>query len=149
MSAVTIDELLEEARRGVRRMSPTEALVAQRGGALLVDHRSEAQRRCDGEIPGALILCLTVLEWRLDPTGTARIPEAVGHDLPVVLLCNEGYSSSLAAARLRRLGLHRATDVIGGFQGWRATGLPIVASLTPAERYSPGARFRSYVDAPA
>jgi rhodanese-related sulfurtransferase len=94
------------------------------GGALLVDTRPVAQREADGEVPGALVVERNVLEWRLDPASAARLPEATGHDVEVIVLCNEGYASSLAADSLRTLGLHRATDVVGGYQAWAAAGLP-------------------------
>lgn len=121
-----IDDLLAAERRGLLRLQPAEAAAAMRDGALLVDTRPVEQRRRDGEVPGALVVDRNVLEWRLDPTSPHRLPEATGADLHVVLLCNEGYSSSLAAATLRRLGVARATDVVGGFQAWRAAGLPVV-----------------------
>ncbi|MER6361801.1 rhodanese-like domain-containing protein [Kitasatospora sp. NPDC001527] len=120
----TIDDLLARSRAGVHRPGAEEAHRAQREGALLVDIRPAAQRAAEGEIPGALIIERNVLEWRLDPTGSHRIPEATGHDLEVILVCSEGYASSLAAASLRELGLRRATDLDGGFVGWAAAGLP-------------------------
>ncbi|WTH22006.1 rhodanese-like domain-containing protein [Kitasatospora purpeofusca] len=120
----TIDDLVARAREGVHRPGPAEALKAQRAGALLVDIRPAAQRAAEGEIPDTLIIERNVLEWRLDPTGSHRIPEATGHDLEVVVVCSEGYASSLAAASLRELGLHRATDLDGGFVAWAAAGLP-------------------------
>nr|BEK69415.1 rhodanese-like domain-containing protein [Kitasatospora purpeofusca] len=120
----TIDDLVARAREGVHRPGPDEALEAQRAGALLVDIRPAAQRATEGEIPDTLIIERNVLEWRLDPTGSHRIPEATGHDLEVVVVCSEGYASSLAAASLRELGLHRATDLDGGFVAWAAAGLP-------------------------
>ncbi|WP_030020333.1 rhodanese-like domain-containing protein [Streptomyces monomycini] len=125
MSAV--DALLEAARAGLDRVSPEQAAVVQRDGGLLVDIRYAALRERDGTIPGALIVERNELEWRLDPTGAHRAPEATGHDLPVVVVCNEGYASSLAAVSLRQLGLYRATDLVGGFQAWRAAGLPVRA----------------------
>lgn len=129
---VGIDELLERVRAGLDRIGPREAYAAyEAGNALLVDTRYAALRERDGLIPGALVVERNELEWRLDPLGSHRAPEAVGHDLRVVVLCNEGYASSLAAASLRQLGLHRATDVIGGFQAWKAAGLPV---LLPAVR---------------
>ena len=121
----TVDELLVEARGRLRRLTPQQAFDAQRRGALLVDTRTEAQRRRDGGIPGSLVVDRTVLEWRLDPASRWRLPQASSHDVVVVVVCDEGYSSSLAAASLQALGLHRATDVIGGFQAWFAAGLPI------------------------
>ncbi|WP_229843632.1 rhodanese-like domain-containing protein [Streptomyces chryseus] len=122
---VGIDELLERVREGLDRLGPQEAYDAASAGALLVDIRYAALRERDGLIPGALVVERNELEWRLDPRGSHRAPEATGHDLRVVVICNEGYASSLAAASLRQLGLHRATDLDGGFQAWRASGLPV------------------------
>jgi rhodanese-related sulfurtransferase len=119
-----IDELLEAARARLHRLTPHEAIAAAERGALLVDTRPLQQRRDEGEIPGALVIERNHLEWRLDPTSDARIPEAVDHDVEVIVVCSEGYSSSLAAASLQDLGLHRATDLDGGFRAWRAAGLP-------------------------
>ncbi|MFJ3712780.1 rhodanese-like domain-containing protein [Streptomyces sp. NBC_01267] len=122
---VSIDELLEKVRSGLDRLGPQEALDAARDGALLVDIRYAELRERDGLIPGALVVERNELEWRLDPQGSHRAAEATGHDLRAVVICNEGYASSLAAASLRQLGLHRATDLIGGFQAWHAAGLPV------------------------
>ncbi|KUO15535.1 sulfurtransferase [Streptomyces dysideae] len=123
---VGIDELLERVRTGLGRIEPQEAYEAARAGeALLVDIRYAALRERDGLIPGALVVERNELEWRLDPRGSHRAPEATGHDLRVVVICNEGYASSLAAESLHRLGLHRATDLVGGFQAWRTAGLPV------------------------
>lgn len=125
---VGIDELLDRVRENLERVEAREAHDAARAGeALLVDIRYAALRERDGLIPGALIVERNELEWRLDPQGSHRAPEATGHDLRVVVICNEGYASSLAAASLRQLGLHRATDLVGGFQAWRADGLPVTA----------------------
>jgi rhodanese-related sulfurtransferase len=120
-----VDDVLATTRRGVRRLTPHEAAAAAGRGALLVDTRTESQRRRQGEVPGALVIDRTVLEWRLDPRSDARIPEAIGYDVEVVVLCRQGYSSSLAAASLREVGLHRATDVVGGVEAWVAVGLPV------------------------
>ena len=120
----SIDDLLDEARARLRRFGPVEAAHAVERGALLVDIRPQWQRAADGEIPGALVIERNHLEWRLDPSSDARIPEAVDHDIEIVIVCSEGYSSSLAAASLQDLGLHRATDLDGGFLAWRAAGLP-------------------------
>ncbi|MER6199723.1 rhodanese-like domain-containing protein [Streptomyces sp. NPDC001586] len=129
MSApVGIDELLERVRAGYTRIGPEEAYDASRAGALLVDIRYQALRERDGLIPGALVVERNELEWRLDPRGSHRAPEATGHDLQVVVICNEGYASSLAAASLHTLGLHRATDLTGGFQAWKSAGLPVTPS---------------------
>jgi rhodanese-related sulfurtransferase len=132
----SIDELLSEARRGLVRLSPQAAAARQREGALLVDTRPIAQRAADGEIAGSLVIERNVLEWRLDPRSEAAIAEAA-LDLDVIVFCNEGYSSSLAAATLQRLGITRATDMDGGFQRWLAEGLPARPGGTPAgERVS-------------
>ncbi|MGW7437330.1 rhodanese-like domain-containing protein [Streptomyces sp. NPDC054849] len=127
-AAVGIDELLERVRAGYTRVDAPEAYAASRAGALLVDIRYQALRERDGVIPGALVIERNELEWRLDPRGSHRAPEATGHDLQVVVICNEGYASSLAAASLHALGLHRATDLTGGFQSWKAAGLPVAAA---------------------
>lgn len=127
----SVDDLLWEARLQLDRLSPTAALAAQQRGALLVDIRPHAQRVCEGEVPGALVVERNVLEWRLDPSSSARIAEA-GYDTHAVVFCSEGYTSSLAAASLQVLGISRATDLAGGFLGWRAAGLPTVAGGTPA-----------------
>ena len=121
----SIDEILSEVRGRLSRVSPQAAHARQAEGALLVDIRYELLRRQDGTIPGALIVERNELEWRLDPQCEYRLPEAAHHDLDVLVLCNEGYASSLAALSLQQLGLHRATDVIGGFQAWAAAGLPV------------------------
>ncbi|WP_110084962.1 rhodanese-like domain-containing protein [Streptomyces sp. NRRL WC-3549] len=126
-----IDELLEAIRAGYERFDPSQAAAAAAEGALLVDIRYAALREKDGRIPGAFVVERNELEWRLDPRGSHRLPEAVSHDLRIVVICNEGYASSLAVASLRQLGLHRATDLIGGFQAWRAAGLPVTAGDAP------------------
>ncbi|MFD7068118.1 rhodanese-like domain-containing protein [Streptomyces sp. NPDC059913] len=125
---VGIDELLERVRSRFDRVGPHEAAAAASDGALLVDIRYAELRERDGLIPGALVVERNELEWRLDPQGSHRARQAVSHDLPIVVICNEGYASSLAAASLHQLGLHRATDLIGGFQAWRAAGLPVVGT---------------------
>ncbi|MER0448692.1 rhodanese-like domain-containing protein [Streptomyces sp. Edi4] len=122
---VGIDELLDRARSGLDRVGPEEAFAEAAAGALLVDIRYAALRDRDGLIPGALVVERNELEWRLDPGGSHRAVEATGHGVRVVVICNEGYASSLAAVSLRQLGLFRATDLIGGFQAWRAAGLPV------------------------
>ncbi|MFF7199336.1 rhodanese-like domain-containing protein [Streptomyces sp. NPDC008141] len=122
---VGIDELLDRVREGLDRVEPKQAFAEAAEGALLVDIRYAALRDQDGLIPGALVVERNELEWRLDPQGSHRAPQAVSHDLRVVVICNEGYASSLAAASLRDLGLHRATDLIGGFQAWKAAGFPV------------------------
>ncbi|MFD4634381.1 rhodanese-like domain-containing protein [Streptomyces sp. NPDC058284] len=123
---IGIDELLERVRLGLDRLTPEEAYETVEGGGLLVDIRYATLRERDGLIPGALVVERNELEWRLDPQGSHRAREATGHDLRVVVVCNEGYASSLAAASLRQLGLRHATDLVGGFQAWRAAGLPVL-----------------------
>jgi rhodanese-related sulfurtransferase len=122
--ARSIDELLAEARSRLVRVGPLEAAERVAAGALLVDIRPAAQRAAEGEVPGALVVERNVLEWRFDPASAARLPQATGYDVDVLVLCSEGYTSSLAADALRSLGLHRATDVVGGFRAWAAAGLP-------------------------
>src|SRR3712207_2436024 len=117
-----IDEVLAACRAGVPRMTPQELVAAAARGALVVDTRTESHRRAQGEFPGALVIDRTVLEWRLDPTSPWRIPEVTGPDLEVVVVCRQGYSSSLAAASLRAVGLPRATDLAGGVEAWLAAG---------------------------
>lgn len=117
--------LLARVRAELDRVTPREALAEQARGAVLVDVRTEAHRRAASEIPGALVIDLTVLPWRLDPTFAWRIPEATAWDTRYILLCRHGYSSSLAAWNLRQMGLHRATDVVGGYEAWVAAGLPV------------------------
>jgi rhodanese-related sulfurtransferase len=122
---VTADDELAKSRRGLERVSPAEAAAAVEAGALLVDIRPVAQRSADGEIPGALVIDRNVLEWRLDPASPHRVPEVTGPDQVVIVVCDAGYASSLAAASLQAVGLLRATDLDGGYQAWRAAGLPI------------------------
>jgi rhodanese-related sulfurtransferase/mannose-6-phosphate isomerase-like protein (cupin superfamily) len=125
--ALTIDQVLSAARARLRRISPEEAYHAVAGAeAILVDIRPESQRSIEGGIAGALIVERNVLEWRLDPASSARLPVATDHDIRVIVFCSEGYTSSLAAAALQDLGLHRATDIVGGFRAWHEMGLPIV-----------------------
>jgi rhodanese-related sulfurtransferase len=116
--------MLANARFSLRRLTAAQAQEARATGAVLVDIRPGWQRAEEGEVPGALIVERNHLEWRFDPECEARLPEATGYDVHVIVLCSEGYTSSLAAASLRTLGVHNATDVIGGFHAWRAQGLP-------------------------
>jgi rhodanese-related sulfurtransferase/mannose-6-phosphate isomerase-like protein (cupin superfamily) len=125
--ALSIEQMLSAVRARLRRLSPYEAYEAvAKTEAILVDIRPESQRAIEGGIAGALVVERNVLEWRFDPASSARLPVATDHDLQVIVFCSEGYTSSLAAAALQDLGLWRATDVVGGFHAWRATGLPIV-----------------------
>jgi len=124
---LSIEQVLAAARARLRRLSPDEAYEAvAKTEAILVDIRPESQRSIEGSIAGALVVERNVLEWRFDPASSARLPVATDHDLHVVIFCSEGYTSSLAAAALQDLGLRRATDLVGGFHAWHATGLPIV-----------------------
>ncbi|MCX4528485.1 MULTISPECIES: rhodanese-like domain-containing protein [unclassified Streptomyces] len=121
-----IDALIDRVRETYTRVDAQAAYAASRRGALLVDIRYQALRERDGLIPGALVIERNELEWRLDPQGSHRTPQATSHDLQVIVICNEGYASTLAAASLHALGLHRATDLEGGFQSWKSTGLPVL-----------------------
>ncbi len=114
-----IDLLLEAARQGLDRVQPGNLASEIAAGALVVDTRPIEQRHRDGELPGALIIDRNILEWRLDPTCPHHIPEATDADRRIIVVCNGGYSSSLAAATLRELGLEHSTDLVGGFQAWR------------------------------
>ena len=119
----TIDDLLERARADLERVSPEEAAAAAAEDALIVDIRSDGQRAADGTVPQARFVARNVLEWRLDPACEHRDPDLASYRRPVILMCDEGYQSSLAAATLRELGVD-ATDMVGGFQAWREAGLP-------------------------
>jgi rhodanese-related sulfurtransferase len=130
----SIDEILAEARSRLRRLDAAAAHEAHVAGAVLVDIRPIAQRAAEGQIPDALVIERNVLEWRLDPRSDARLPLADQYDLPVVVYCAEGYTSSLAAAALQDLGLHRATDLAGGFAAWKAAGLPVTWPTDPLAR---------------
>lgn len=123
---MTIQEMLAQARAGLHRLDPSEAERAMRHGSVLIDVRTSGQREKDGTVPGAVPIALNVLEWRADPTSTAHDPRLGGPGVPLVVLCAEGYCSSLAAARLVALG-RDATDVRGGFEAWRNDGLPVHA----------------------
>jgi rhodanese-related sulfurtransferase len=127
---MSVESVLAAARARLHRVAPADAYAEMQRGALLVDTRPYAQRATDGEVPGSLVIERNVLEWRLDPASEARIPEAVHPHVRVLVLCDAGYASSLAAASLLDVGLVRATDVVGGFQAWRAAGLPVVRWVT-------------------
>ncbi|WP_299563020.1 rhodanese-like domain-containing protein [uncultured Mycolicibacterium sp.] len=118
-----VDALLAAARTRLRRLEAGEVPAALAAGAVLVDIRPAAQRAAEGELPGALVIERNVLEWRCDPTSDTRLPQATGDDVYWVIVCSEGYTSSLAAAALQDLGLHRATDVVGGYRALAAAGL--------------------------
>jgi rhodanese-related sulfurtransferase len=116
----SIANILAEARRSLLRVTPEMLSSERENGTLIVDIRPVEQRQRDGDLPGAIVIDRNVLEWRLDPTSEHRIPQVTGYDIRIVVVCNEGYSSSLAAAVLQKLGLHQAVDMIGGYQAWLA-----------------------------
>ena len=122
MTGSRIEKVLDTARTRLARMHASDVPAAVQRGAVLVDIRPQAQRAREGGVPAALVIERNVLEWRCDPTSDARIPQAVGDDVEWVVLCSEGYTSSLAAAALQDLRLHRATDVIGGYRALKETG---------------------------
>ena len=128
---MTVDEYLDQARAELDRVDPAEAKRLQDEGALLVDIRPIANRAEEGEIPGSVPVERIHLEWRLDPASPNRLPEVDGATR-IIVLCNEGYASSLAARDLHRLGLDTATDLVGGFRGWAKAGLPVVTGGRPA-----------------
>ena len=137
--ARTIDEILAEARARLRRLTPVEAFRDQSGGAVLVDIRPASQRAVEGEVPGSVVIERNHLEWRLDPASDARLPWVTGYDHRVIVFCQEGYTSSLAAAALHDLGLTRSTDMIGGFRAWVAEDLPSAPAAAGAAVIAPGA----------
>jgi rhodanese-related sulfurtransferase len=135
----TVDQLLAAARARLRRLTPHEAFRETSGGAVLVDIRPAAQRAASGEIPGSAVIERNHLEWRLDPCCAARLPWVTGYDHLVIVFCEEGYTSSLAAVALHDLGLCRATDLIGGFRAWQAAGLPAASGGAGTVTLAPGA----------
>ncbi|HVW31395.1 MAG TPA: rhodanese-like domain-containing protein [Acidimicrobiia bacterium] len=122
---VTVDDLLDAARARIRRLDPHETAAAVRRGALLIDIRPTLQRRWEGEVPGAVPVERNVLEWRLDPASVHRLAAVTDHRQEIVVMCSEGYASSLVAATLVELGFTSASDLDGGFQAWARAGLPI------------------------
>jgi rhodanese-related sulfurtransferase len=132
-----VDDLLARARSRLARVDPAAARAAMDAGAVLVDIRSESQRRVDGVVPGSVFVARNVLEWRCDPHGAHRDPRVADPGRRVIVMCDAGFQSSLAAATLQDLGHRQATDLAGGFQAWRAAGLP-VAPLQSDDRTSVG-----------
>jgi rhodanese-related sulfurtransferase len=124
VGALGIAEILDAARARLDRVTPEQAYLEYHDGAVLVDIRPAAQRGAEGEIPGAIVIERNVLEWRLDPRSDHRLPIA-NYSLRVIVVCSEGYTSSLAAASLLDLGIAGATDLDGGFRAWAAAGLPV------------------------
>jgi rhodanese-related sulfurtransferase len=121
----SVDDLLAQARGRLARVDPVQARDAMGEGAVLVDIRAESQRERDGAVPGSVFVARNVLEWRCDPRGAHRDPRVADPERTVIVMCDEGFQSSLAAATLQDLGHDRATDLAGGFQAWRAAGLPV------------------------
>lgn len=143
-----IDAVLDAARARLHRMEARHVPAAVRCGAVLVDIRPQAQRDREGDVPAALVIERNVLEWRCDPTSDARLPQAVDDDVAWVVLCSEGYTSSLAAAALQELGLHRATDVVGGYWALRESGA-LVELVTPGRAADHAAVASSRPSTPA
>jgi rhodanese-related sulfurtransferase len=137
--ARTIEEMLTAARDRLVRVTPGQAFAELAAGGVLIDIRPAAQRADEGEIPGSVVVERNHLEWRLDPCSDARLPWVSGYDHRVMVFCQDGYTSSLAAAALQELGLHRATDVIGGFHAWTAQGLPSASAREGTASLAPGA----------
>ena len=134
-----MNEILAAARSRLTRVTPGQAFAEARAGAVLIDIRTAAQRAADGEIPGSVVIERSHLEWRLDPESDARLPWATGYDLRPIVICAEGYTSSLAAAALQELGFARATDVAGGYLAWQAAGLPTARPEEHTVTIAPGA----------
>ena len=137
--AHSVHEILAAARSRLTRVTPGQAFSDVRGGAVLIDIRPAAQRAADGEVPGSVVIERNHLEWRLDPESDARLPWVTGYDLRPVVICMEGYTSSLAAAALQDLGLAAATDVAGGYLAWQADGLPTARPEERTVAIAPGA----------
>jgi len=138
-NARTIDEILAAARARLSRLTPAEAFADLTAGAALIDIRPAAQRAVAGEVPGSVVIERNHLEWRLDPASDARLPWVTGYELRPIVICAEGYTSSLAAAALQDLGLALATDVVGGYQAWQAAGLPTAPAAERTVVIAPGA----------
>jgi rhodanese-related sulfurtransferase len=126
-----IDDLLEAARARIHRVTPEEARAAMAAGGVILDTRTYEQRRADGVIPGATVMSRNVIEWRVDPTSGWEDPEVVARSGPVIVMCDEGFASSLSAATLVDLGIEDAVDMIGGYQAWKAAGLPTAPAPPP------------------
>ncbi|AFT98417.1 hypothetical protein NBRGN_027_00110 [Nocardia brasiliensis NBRC 14402] len=131
MEHLTIDQMLDNARAQLTRIYAFELPKALARGAILVDIRPQAQRVREGALPGALVIERNVLEWRLDPSSSARLALATDHEIEWIIACSEGYTSSLAAASLQQLGLRRATDLVGGFHALKAAGLLHIGMRAP------------------
>jgi rhodanese-related sulfurtransferase len=139
VGAKSIAEILDSARARLARVTPDQAFAECAAGATLIDIRPAAQRAASGEIPGSVVIERNHLEWRLDPESEARLPWVTGYQLRPIVICAEGYTSSLAAAALQDLGLGGATDVVGGYQAWQDAGLPTAAAAERTVVIAPGA----------
>jgi len=137
--ARSIDEILAAARARLTRVTPEEAFAESCAGATLIDIRPASQRAAEGEIPGSVVVERNHLEWRFDPACAARLPWVTGYKPRPIVICSQGYTSSLAAVSLHDLGLTRATDVIGGYAAWAAAGLPTARPGERAAALAPGA----------
>jgi rhodanese-related sulfurtransferase len=137
--AQSVDEMLASARSRLTRVTPAQAFGELGSGAMLIDIRPAAQRAGAGEIPGSVVIERNHLEWRLDPSSDARLPWVTGYDLRPIVICEEGYTSSLAAAALLDLGLSRATDVTGGYLAWQQEDLPTAPAAERTVQIAPGA----------
>jgi rhodanese-related sulfurtransferase len=137
--ARSIDEILISARARLARLAPQEAQAELAAGAVLIDIRPAAQRAAAGEVPGSVVIERNHLEWRLDPASDARLPWASQYDLRPIVICEAGYTSSLAAAALQDLGFARATDVDGGYLAWQAAGLATARAAERTVEIAPGA----------
>jgi rhodanese-related sulfurtransferase len=126
-----IDDLVETARARIHRLTPGEARAAMQRGAVILDTRTYEQRRADGVIPGATVMNRNIVEWRVDPTSGWEDPAVVARTGPVIVMCDEGFASSLAAATLVDLGVEDAADMIGGYQAWKEGGLPTEPAPPP------------------
>jgi len=148
MQHTAIDDLLETVRSELDRVRPAELEHEVAAGAVVVDIRPFEQRLRSGHLQGAIVVDRNVLEWRLDPTSPNRLAEATGPDVRIIVVCDEGDSSSLAAASLRRLGLHRATDLVGGYRAWAAWNAALEARREEVAAVRPKHRFWHHTETP-
>jgi rhodanese-related sulfurtransferase len=148
MQHAAIDDLLETVRAELDRVRPGDLEREVAAGAVVVDIRPFEQRLRSGHLQGAIVVDRNVLEWRLDPTSPNRLAEATSPDVRYVVICDEGYSSSLAAASLRRLGLHRATDLVGGYRAWAAWEAALAARREEVAAVRPKNRFWHHTETP-
>jgi len=140
---VTVDDLLDSARARIRRLDPHETAAACRRGAILIDIRPTVLRRWEGEVPGAITVERNLLEWRLDPASADRLARITDRDQEIVVMCSEGYASSLVAATLADLGYTAAADLDGGFQAWADAGLPVRPGTRQTKNRRPSGPLRT------